>query len=197
MSAPKLLPRRPLTHSLAALSSAVAICTALGLACGAKASTISWDGTAADGLWNSPTNWSNDLLPAAADDLIFGTGGATTVDLGGDRTANSLQFSLNGFTLGLAATSNALTLTSGSVIVNNSITGTVNALVTANDLTIGGGGTLVLSNSANALSGITSINAGTLRITNATALGAANTVNAGGTLEVAGVVLDRGITLNT
>jgi hypothetical protein len=33
-----------------------------------------WDGSAADGNWNTATNWSGDTVPIAADDVVFNSG---------------------------------------------------------------------------------------------------------------------------
>ena len=191
--------------SLSRLTSRAALFAALALAgaSSAKASTIQWDGGAGDFLWGTGANWFdftnavNDVAPVAADDVQFGLGGAGIIDLGGNQTVNSLRFTLNGFTLGAAATANVLTVTSGAVTVDPSVTAAVNAVLNANNFTLGGGGTLVLNNAGDTLTGTTVVNSGILRITAATALGTANTINSGGTLEAAGITLDRSMTLNT
>lgn len=52
------------------------------LACLAPATTyaaaVSWDGGGADNNWSTALNWSNDLVPAAIDDLTFGDVDKTT-----------------------------------------------------------------------------------------------------------------------
>ncbi|MHA3771845.1 beta strand repeat-containing protein [Verrucomicrobiota bacterium sgz303538] len=125
---------------------------ALVLTSGAKASTISWDGEGANSLWATPTNWfnstsvTNNVLPTAADDLVFGLGAAGTIDLGGAQTAKSIYFSLDGFTLGLASTTNVLTNTSGQITIDPGVTARINAiLASSNGLELSGGGSLVLA----------------------------------------------------
>lgn len=194
--------RRPLNVSLARLTSRAALFATMALAGSSSAATIQWDGEGADLLWGTAANWFdltntvNNVAPLATDDLQFGTAGAGIINLGGNQAANSLQFTLNGFSLGTAATTDTLTISSGLVTVNPTVTSTLNAVVTANNLTLSGGGILVLNNAANALTGTTTVNGGTLRVTAPTALGTANTINSG-TLEVAGITLDRAMTLNT
>lgn len=85
----------------------------------------------------------------------------------------------------IAAGGNALTFltASGSTIQGNSVISGTGAILTKN-----GDGTLVL-NAANTYTGLTTVNAGVLRVTNDNALGttaAATVVNSGGTLELAG-----------
>ena len=169
-----------------------------------QAATIQWDGEGNDFLWGTATNWFdatntlNDVAPLATDDLVFAKLGSLPgiINLQAAQVANSLRFSIDGYTLGLAATANTLTVSSGTVTVDPAVTAVINAALTASGLNVSGGGTLVLNNAANALTGTTTVNGSTLRITAATALGAANTINSGGTLEVAGITLDRAMTLN-
>ena len=42
--------------------------------------TRTWDGGGADNLWSNPTNWVNDLAPAAGDDLAFPPGAVFQVN---------------------------------------------------------------------------------------------------------------------
>lgn len=37
----------------------------------AFAATVTWNGLAGDGLWSSPTNWSSNLTPTAADNVVI------------------------------------------------------------------------------------------------------------------------------
>lgn len=166
------------------------------------------DGTP-DATWDNSLNWSLGT-PTATSDLIFpadipATG--STITLGAGELANSLTFGnsyiLTGGDLTLGAT--------GNITVAPSSTATINSvLMSAGALTLGvdngltvpdfqaGGGTLVLGG-ANLYSGGTSINAGTLQITNVGALGSGDaTVNAGTTLEAvtAAGALTSGVILN-
>jgi hypothetical protein len=58
----------------------------------AKAATVTWDGEAADGLWETATNWSGDAVPTAADDVVIDT--AVTVNISAPTTINSLSLGL-------------------------------------------------------------------------------------------------------
>ncbi len=183
---------RPLSTSLSSFSSALAIAAVIGVATSARAANISWDGEGADSLWLTPANWFdstntiNNVAPLATDDLTFGLGGATTVDLGSNQTANSILFSLSGFTLGTAATTNQLAVTSGNITVNTGVSGAINAvLTTPAALTKAGNGTLTL-NAASTRTGTTAINAGTLAVTNLTAVGtgAVTVSGTGSTYEI-------------
>jgi autotransporter-associated beta strand protein len=180
---------RPLTFSLARLSSAACNGCALFTASAAHAQVI-WQGDSAnlspgDGVtWTDPLNWGGDVLPLAIDDLIFGNGQTlSSINLNGPQTANSFTFNAP-FTLGLAATSDILTITSGNISVGSGVSSRINAIVAgANGLTLGGGGTLTLAG-ANTFTGPVAVNAdSTLRI------GADNNLGA----NANGVVLDTGI----
>lgn len=170
-----------------------------------EADIISWDGEGGDGLWGNAANWfntttsTNNLAPAGTDSLVFGIGGPGIVDLGGNRTDNSLSFTQNGFTLGVASTTNTLTNTSGLINVSSGITAQINAILanTSNGLTLSGGGNLTLSG-ANTFVGTVNVNASTLSIGADNNLGAAaNGVTlAAGTLSTGGTFTSsRALTL--
>lgn len=72
---------RPLTHSLARLSSAGAIAAVLQVA----SAQVVWDGQAGDGLWTNPVNWAGNIAPTPFDTVSFGTGGAGLVRLSEPR----------------------------------------------------------------------------------------------------------------
>jgi len=46
----------------------------LTIASTAPAATVTWDGDAADGLWDTATNWDGNTLPAAGDDVFISNG---------------------------------------------------------------------------------------------------------------------------
>jgi len=48
------------------------------LSSSALADSISWDGGAGNGLWESATNWSGDAVPTSSDDVTINN---TTVTL--------------------------------------------------------------------------------------------------------------------
>jgi len=114
---------------------------------------------------NNPQSWSSDFTFVGTRDLNMGTGNIT---LGGTRQI----------------TASASTLTLGGVIADGASTF---------GLTKAGNGTIVLAN-ANTYDGITTVNAGILRPTNANALGSTT----GGTVASAGSIeLTAGLTPNS
>ena len=148
---------RPLSFSLARLSSAAAVAAAL-LAAGQTAQAqVFWDGntlpTPGDGfLWTDPLNWAGDTVPLSSDALVFDNPGAGinptvgTILLNGNQTADSLTFNQN-YTLGAYGTSNVLTNTSGNVTVNPGTLATINASYGGTSgIFLSGGGTLFLNN---------------------------------------------------
>ena len=143
---------RPLSFSLARLSSAVAVSAALGFVGSAKAQVI-WDG-GGDGItWTDPLNWSGDFVPSPADSLVFGAGPVRTIRLNGNQAEDSLRFTQN-FTLGSYGTSNTLTNGSGNVVVDPTVAATINAgYAGTNGLNLSGGGTLYLASTNSLFSG--------------------------------------------
>src|SRR5690242_11945753 len=81
---------------------------------------ISWDGGANTLNWNDASNWSNDLLPGAADDVTISLAGDVTIH-GASGTIKSLtssaEVATDGGTLDIAAASSvaSLTLDGGAV----------------------------------------------------------------------------------
>ena len=143
---PALRPR-PLSFSLAKLSSAVAVSAALGfVGSAAKARTI-WDGGGDGVTWTDPLNWSGDMVPSFTDSLVFGAGPVRTIRLNGNQTENDLRFTQN-FTLGALGTSNTLTNSSSFVAVLPNVFATINGAYSgSNGLSLSGGGTLYLTSS--------------------------------------------------
>ena len=152
---------RPLSFSLARLSSAAAVAAAL-LAAGQSAKAQSfWYGSAPNGipgdgfLWTNPNNWTFDTVPITSDALVFGDPAATpgTIILNGNQTADSLTFTDN-FTLGAYGTSNVLTNTSGNITVTAGDFATINASYGGgNGINLSGGGTLFLNHPAPTFAG--------------------------------------------
>src|SRR5262249_907316 len=77
---PRRPPRRPTGPRLEGLEDRLA------------PAAVSWDGGGADTRWANALNWSNNLVPTAADDVTINAGAGVTVlhDTGTD-TVNSLQ----------------------------------------------------------------------------------------------------------
>lgn len=89
---------------------AVTIAALLNSVTPAHSAAYFWDG-ATNGLWNTNTNWSADILPTSADDLtILGplnVAGALTIEFNVNNSANSLNFTNT-------AATNILNTTTGS-----------------------------------------------------------------------------------
>ena len=216
------------------LSSWLLLSTALTVAV-RSASTLYWDADAnpvgdavtgaalgGDGVWDTSThNWwdgaTNDVAwnngtPATA---VF-TGSSGTAALGTAVVARGLTFNTSGYTVTNGGnTANTLTLTDKAVIEVKDLgnSATVGAAIQGTSgLTKSGNGVLFLTNNANAYTGDTVINGGSLVITDQGQLGAgtttisvngfANTGNpgySGGQLVIqggiAGITVDRGISV--
>lgn len=155
-----------------------------------------WDTTTLN-WWNSsiPGNvvWPNNSTSTAIFGAGSGTAGTVTV---GTVTANGITFA--------AAGSGTYTLSSGTITLAGTtptITANVNASIGStlqgtNGLTKAGAGTLTLS-VANTYTGGTTISAGTLAITNASALSTGTVTLNGGTLLLNGVDMSNAITFNS
>ena len=160
------------------------------------AATVTWDNSSGTNAWSTPANWDTNVEPTAADDVVLAAGLGATLTLSAGELAKSLQFDAS-YTL----SGGGLTLSSASTI--GVLAGQTGVIGTALTVTGGtkktGDGTLTLSGS-NTFSGGIVVSAGTLRVSNANAIGAAAnvaTVNSGATLEVTtGITFDRSITLN-
>ena len=159
------------------------------------AAPIVWDNSNGTNAWSTAANWDTNTEPTSADDVTFPAGLAATITTTTTENALSLTFqdayTLSGGTLALAS--------GNSVNVANGVTATLsNALTITGGLSKTGDGTLVLGGT-NTNAGGTVISAGKIRVSNASALGAAGivtTVNSGTTLEVANAItLDRPVTL--
>jgi autotransporter-associated beta strand protein len=176
---------------------------------------VTWDGGGADDNWTTAANWVGDVAPGPGDDLIFT--GAVRLTPNNNFAPNtpfrSITFNADNFTV----RGNPIVLgTTGGGVSNN--TGANNrlelglflgtnpqtfsiapgttltfagALGGPGQLTKAGGGTLVLGGTTGvSATGLVLINAGTVRLTTATALAATNRVRlaegAGATLDLNG-----------
>ena len=159
-------PLRPLSVSLARLSSSLSIAAVMALAGSARGTVLDWDpagnqsNSGGVGTWNTTSTnmiWHNGVavgdlawVNANLDTARFGgTGGTVTLSTG--ITAGGLNFNVDGMTV----TGNTLTLGGATPAINvlggatatisSTLAGTAGAVVT-------GGGTLVLTQ-ANTISG--------------------------------------------
>ena len=160
------------------------------------AATVTWDNGNGNNQWSTAANWDTNIEPLIGDDVVLAAGLGATLTLNAGEVAKSVQFDANytltggGLTLASASTVGVLPGQSATISTPLTITG---------GTTKTGDGTLTLAGS-NTFTGGIAVNAGTLRISSANAIGAAAnvaTVNAGATLEVtSGISFDRPITLN-
>lgn len=179
-----------------------------------SAQTTVWKGTN-NTNWNPGPNWSAGSGDATTVILFDGTATNFTLDLNGNRAARGLAFSGvsdyslvgSGSTLTLGAAgishtgtgSHTLDFTTlafgnntgaGDISVDGPGELTINSNITGGGVALNksGSGLLILTGN-NSYSGPTTISAGTLRITNGSALGSSvynNTVLSGATLQLAG-----------
>src|SRR5687767_10362178 len=90
----------------------------LALQCAtADAATLTWTGAGGGGLWNTPTNWSPNGIPGAADTAIVNSGVGnpsitTNVTVAAATIANG--YSVN-VASGISFTSTAVDLNTGSL----------------------------------------------------------------------------------
>ena len=157
-----------------------------------------WTATNAwvDPYTNARYTWSTSLVGGKA--VFSGTGGAVT--LGSSTTVNAVSisfesdgYSISGGAINLSGTGGNITTNSGGDAIGSVITGT-------SGLTKSGSAALTLSG-ANTYTGLTSINAGTLVVANAQALGgsgAGTTVANGAALQLQGgiTIVGEALTLN-
>ena len=143
--------------------SAVTVATVPNLYWTADGSTLGGTGT-----WNAAAaNWSANASPVAgaawgAGKAAFFQGSAGTVTLGTAVLASGVTFSSDGFTL--AGTGTSSIDTTSFDVTSAGDTATVSArIVGGGGLAKGGNGLLVVSNTANAYTGVTSVVSGTLR----------------------------------
>jgi autotransporter-associated beta strand protein len=168
---------------------------------------LTWDGGGGDSNWSTAANWDPDQAPTAGDTLAFG--GTTRTTNNNDLTAateiGAIVFNTGAgaFTIG----GNSITL-NGSITNNDDSEQTINldiattAVRTVNaasgNITLGGvisgsggginktGSNALTLSGANTFTGGVTLNAGTLNINNATALG-----DGAGTFSINGGTIDN------
>ena len=115
------------TPSIGQKSKFPAIALGLGLAMTAPAWGQTWDGDAADGLWNTPTNWDGNLVPTGGDVTINNGDSVTLSGAAGDAnflrvnsgSKLSILTDLDGSNDILIDSGGEVTLTSGNVDLHN------------------------------------------------------------------------------
>jgi autotransporter-associated beta strand protein len=168
-----------------------AISLLISLACPAQ---VTWTNGTADGKWSTAGNWNPAAEPDATSEVVFPTGLAGSVATTSTENALGLRFeddyTLSGGTLALAS-GNSIETTAGVTA------GILNNLTITGGLVKTGTGTLVLQGS-NTNAGGTVIEQGKIRAQSTGAMGASGaltTIKGGATLEIAGVSLDRPVSL--
>jgi autotransporter-associated beta strand protein len=131
-------------------SSLIAFVAAAALAVApapSQAAPVTWDaGGGATTTWDTGANWDpSDTVPAATDDVFFGTGGSAA-NLNGAQTANSITLNRNGnFTISdSTGSSSGLTLTSGNLTADDPDT-TARVYNIDSNITLGNNGTWTLN----------------------------------------------------
>jgi len=166
-----------LSRWLASLALMTAGTTAL------QAGSDTWSGLGADNNWGTAGNWavsSANQPPVSGDSLIFSGSTQTTAN------NNLSAFSFGGLTFSPVAgafslTGNALTLT-GSLLDNSPSQETVNlpvTLTTSQNITVAGGGSLLIGGVISGAGGITNNGLGSLTLTNANLYTGATTLGSG------------------
>ena len=119
--------------------------------------SYSWNGSANDGNYNNPANWTPNGVPGATDTVTIGTNAATTINAGnaaaGALTTNS-HVTLNvtnntSFTFGSGTGTS--TFANGGTFALNSMNDSTSLIVGDSKLTLSGAGTIVLDNNSNNL----------------------------------------------
>ena len=113
--------------------------------------------------------------PSPGDDLTFGGGSVGTITLGSNRLANSIHFT-SGFALDASGAATDLNISTGSVVVDPSISATINSVILSPvGLNFSGAGMLTLTNTNTYSTGTIIAGGGTLAIYADTNLGSAST----------------------
>lgn len=130
------------------------------------AATKTWDGGGGDGLWVTPTNWNDNIVPTNADDVVLDNSniaGSYTVTLPG----GAANVTINKLTIA-PDSGNTITLILPSGNTNNPGFTVGDGTVSTDDIVINSGGILRNSSGASAGNGIAFNSPGndTLRINN-------------------------------
>ena len=165
---------RKSVHRLRLLASAAAM-VVQGIA---QATTYTWTNTTGGAQeWDVGANWDGGgvPVPGSGDIVDFSTvdiGADITLTLGTDRTATTWKFGdVSGSENWIVSSGNTMTLAGTTPTINvGQNTVTLSNVVEGTSLTKSGDGTLTLSGS-NGYSGATTVNAGTLRVTNPQGMG--------------------------
>ena len=199
---------------------AIALILALALVPSAHPANI-WDGSGADGFWNTAANWDNETVPSASQNLTFSgnvqtittnniatpfTVGATTASTYAITFGNTGALGTSAFTLaGNQITLNAGTGAGGSIISSavtvGSITDTISlnmSIATTATISLGANHNLIITGLLTQASGkkqLTKAGIGELILRNAgNNYKGATTINAGTlTVDVAGGIQNAGV----
>ncbi len=108
---------------------------------GAHGATIAWTGGGGNFSWQDPSNWTGQVLPSSADDVVISVGADATIVTSSNVTIRSLQCDRN-----LTLEAGALKVTVGQSTVQGRLTVKTNAILAAT----GPGTTLTAAGSVNA-----------------------------------------------
>ena len=143
--------------------------------------SVTWTGGAGDGQFNTPGNWSANLVPGASDDVVI-PANAGTINLANSVTVNSIEFVGNA-TLQASSAAVNLTMNSGVIQVDSGTACVSVAIV--GGLIEQGPGTLNLSG-ANSYSSGTTVTTGTLVASSAGAIPQGSSLTVGAELSFGG-----------
>ncbi len=122
------------------------------LTVGADATGVFWDGGGGDLSWHNPLNWSSDVLPGSANNVLIGaTFAGVTITASNSATVRSVSSAA-----ALHITGGTFTLGGGTTIIDTSLTASAGTLHLNGGSVMEGSGTLQIGD------------AGTLRLTGAT-----------------------------
>ena len=153
----------------------------------ALAASRTWTGGGSDNNWTNAANWGG-TAPVAGDSLVFPAGAARLTNT--NNFPAGTQFLLIGISgSGYVLGGNSVALSAGLVTTHVSGTVTVNLAISGTgSVVVSGAGRLILSG-ANSFTGEVRLEAGSLRVKHASALGSV----AGGTIVQDAAGLDGGL----
>lgn len=150
-----------------------------------------WGGATNTPDYNDDNNWTPAGAPiAGGQSAVFDATGSSTVNVtAGPITPDSWTFNANSKSFSISGS--GVTFSGGGGIVNNANAGTIGIanIIDGAGITVAqlGSGTLQLSG-VNTYSGLTFISAGTVQVSDASALGTSQVLMSGGTFRTAGTL---------
>lgn len=153
--------------------------------------TTFWDGGGDGVSWQDAVNWSGDVLPGSADDVVIAGAGSVTYSSGTSTvhsvsTDRTLQITGGSLTTGTLQVNTALSVDSSATLTVSTSTTNQGTISSAGTLNLGA--TLNNTGSIQVTAGTTTIGSGTTAWTNAGTI-----AMTGGTLNLAGSLTQSGL----